>query len=81
MAEKPIGRPPRGGDPSVVTMIAVDPIYGRQLVFLDGLDEIGRMPLTDWMLRCFSDSLITPTSDWRPPDRAWRSSKLMRRQI
>ena len=76
MTEKPMDS---GLTDRVVTMIAVDPIYGRQLVFLDGFDEVGRMPLTDWMLRCFSDSLITP--GWRPPDHSWRSRALLRREI
>jgi hypothetical protein len=37
--------------------VAFDPFRGRELVLFDGIDEIGRIPLADWMTRFLIDSL------------------------
>jgi hypothetical protein len=41
----------------IVAVVAFDPFRGRELVLFDGIDEIGRIPLADWMTRFLIDSL------------------------
>lgn len=41
----------------IVTVVAFDPFRGRELVLLDGLEEVGRIPLADWMTHFLIDAL------------------------
>lgn len=41
----------------IVTVVAFDPFRGRELVLLDGVEEVGRIPLADWMTHFLIDAL------------------------
>jgi hypothetical protein len=46
-----------GNGTGIVAVVAYDPFRGRELVLFDGIEEIGRIPLADWMTRFLIDSL------------------------
>lgn len=47
----------------IITVVAFDPFRGRELVLLDGLEEIGRIPLADWMTHFLIDALQRSLSE------------------
>ncbi len=49
--------------PGIITVVAFDPFRGRELVLLDGLEEVGRIPLADWMTHFLIDALQRSLSE------------------
>ncbi len=47
----------------IITVVAFDPFRGRELVLLDGLEEVGRIPMADWMTHFLIDALQRSLSE------------------
>ncbi|MFQ5954926.1 MAG: hypothetical protein ACE5JZ_07680 [Kiloniellales bacterium] len=51
----------------IVTVVAFDPFRGRELVLLNGAEEVGRIPLADWMTHFLIKALQRSLTEHRSP--------------